>query len=233
MNEDSNEVQRLLKLANHLGDLCEEMVFLGGAVLCLLIDDPKLSTFRPTKDIDFTAEIQSLIQFYNMQDRLKKLGFQEVFEEDSIICRYKKDEFIIDIVPTTSILGFTNIWYAAAFQHSDTMTIDNKKLRVISVPYFLASKIEAFKGRGQNDYAASHDIEDLIAVCDGRKDIIDCVADAPFDVKNYLVNEFKLLLKNDDFTDALPGHLAPDPGSQARHGLLEKRLNMIASLTFH
>lgn len=40
-------------------------------------------------------------------------------------------------------------------------------------PYFLATKIEAFKGRGRRDFWASHDLEDLIFVIDGRSTIVE------------------------------------------------------------
>jgi hypothetical protein len=41
-------------------------------------------------------------------------------------------------------------------------------VRSVSAPYFLATKLEAFDGRGSGDYLTSHDIEDLVAVIDGR-----------------------------------------------------------------
>jgi hypothetical protein len=34
--------------------------------------------------------------------------------------------------------------------------------------YSLATKMEALKGRGGGDYVASHDMEDIITVLDGR-----------------------------------------------------------------
>ena len=43
----------------------------------------------------------------------------------------------------------------------------------MTAPYFLATKIEAFKGRGRGDFLASHDLEDLIFVIDGRPTIVE------------------------------------------------------------
>lgn len=37
----------------------------------------------------------------------------------------------------------------------------------------IATKIEAFKGRGRGDFFASHDLEDLIFVMDGRSTIVE------------------------------------------------------------
>jgi hypothetical protein len=33
---------------------------------------------------------------------------------------------------------------------------------MVTAPYFLATKIEAFYGRGKKDFLASHDMEDII-----------------------------------------------------------------------
>jgi len=44
---------------------------------------------------------------------------------------------------------------------------------MVLAPYFLATKLEAFDGRGKGDYLSSHDIEDIVAVLDGRPEILD------------------------------------------------------------
>jgi len=36
-------------------------------------------------------------------------------------------------------------------------------------PYLLATKLEAFKGRGQGDFLASRDFGDIVALVDGRE----------------------------------------------------------------
>ena len=46
------------------------------------------------------------------------------------------------------------------------------EIRVVTAPYFIATKIEAFRGRGRGDFLASHDLEDLIFVIDGRSSIV-------------------------------------------------------------
>jgi len=49
-------------------------------------------------------------------------------------------------------------------------------IRVVTAPYFLATKLEAFRGRGRDDYANSHDLEDLLTVIDGRETLVQEVA---------------------------------------------------------
>jgi predicted nucleotidyltransferase len=45
-------------------------------------------------------------------------------------------------------------------------------VRVITAPSFLATKLEAFRGRGKMDYQASHDLEDFVAIIEGREDVV-------------------------------------------------------------
>ena len=63
------------------------------------------------------------------------------------------------------ILGFSNQWYKHAAQHKIQYCLSNQAtINLIPAPYFIATKLEAFKNRGQNDYLASHDLEDVITV---------------------------------------------------------------------
>lgn len=92
------------------------------------------------------------------------------------------------------------------------------------------SLLEAFAGRGKNDYQSSHDLEDLIAVVDGRAELVDEVRNGKGDVREYIEAEIRKLLAVREFQDALPGYLLPDEASQARISILLDRLNMIAAL---
>jgi hypothetical protein len=102
-------------------------------------------------------------------------------------------------------------------------------VRIVTPALFLATKLEAFRGRGGDDILTSHDLEDIIAVIDGRHEIVDDVAHAAADVRAYIASEIQALLDNPDFVEALAGFLLPDPASQARRHLLEERLRMISS----
>jgi len=66
----------------------------------------------------------------------------------------------------------------------------------------------------------NHDLEDLIAVIDGRESIIDEIRNAPVQVREFLAKRVKQLLSEDAFEEALPGHLSPDAAGLARFGLL-------------
>ena len=103
-------------------------------------------------------------------------------------------------------------------------------LRVVTAPFFLGTKLEAFKGRGQNDYFASHDLEDLIAVIDGRASLLDEVQHAPKELRAYNADAIHKLIGRQEFVDALPGYLLPDPASQARLGKFLATLRTITEL---
>jgi predicted nucleotidyltransferase len=73
------------------------------------------------------------------------------------------------------LLGFSNRWYEGALKESQSVALPSGvTIRAIASPYFLGAKIEAFLGRGENDYIASHDLEDVMAVIDGRHSIALC-----------------------------------------------------------
>jgi hypothetical protein len=113
------------------------------------------------------------------------------------------------------------------------MRIADIDTRVITAVYFLATKLEAFRGRGQNDYSASHDLEDVIAVVDGRSELLREVAEAHDDVRTYIASEVRALLGTRTFIDALPGFLLPDSASQARLPLLVERLERVTKPAGH
>jgi len=93
----------------------------------------------------------------------------------------------------------------------------------------VATKLEAFRGRGRGDFLASHDLEDIITVFDGRAELPGEVAESAADVRDYIAAELRALLDNPDFLDALSGYLPPDAASQRRRLALEARLRDIAA----
>ena len=99
-----------------------------------------------------------------------------------------------------------------------------------SAPYFLATKLEAFKGRGNNDFYASHDLEDVISVIDGRSEIVKEVQNENSDLKNYLALSFSTMIKNSAFQQALPGHFAQYGAlANERINMFLERLNQMAT----
>ena len=82
--------------------------------------------------------------------------------------------------------------------------------------------------RPTKDSTGSHDLEDIVAVIDGREEIAREVAASPADVRTYVASELRHLLGVQAFVDALSGFLLPDSASQSRRPALLRRLRALA-----
>ncbi|MBI3048187.1 MAG: hypothetical protein HYY76_07720 [Acidobacteria bacterium] len=213
-----------------LQPLLDELVFVGGCATGLLITDPGAGGIRPTKDVDTITEVASYAEYATLSERLRGLKLQEDHREGAPTCRWRYGDLTIDVMPTDKkILGFSNRWYEPAIASAHHVEVAGLGIRLIRPAYFLATKFEAFRGRGNDDYSGSHDLEDAIAVIDGRPEIIDEVRSAAPDVRNFTASEMRRLLGTRLFIDALPGFLLPDPASQARYPVLRGRLDALAA----
>jgi hypothetical protein len=230
MTSMNNPNLTLLEVAVRLLEpLLDDLVFAGGCATGLLISDPASEGVRPTTDVDVITEVASYSQYATLSDRLRALKLQEDHREGAPTCRWRYGDLTIDVMPTDEkILGFSNRFYPSALASAQRVHVAGLRIRLITSVYFLATKFEAFRGRGHDDYSASHDLEDVIAVIDGRPEIVEEVSKAPSDVRLYLASETRRLSATDRFVDALPGFLLPDPATQQRLPLLRDRLAALA-----
>ena len=53
----SSNLNRLKVIAEGLGELCHDVVFVGGSVAELYADDPAATDIRPTMDVDCVIEL--------------------------------------------------------------------------------------------------------------------------------------------------------------------------------
>ena len=221
--------QMLAAAVEKLVPLLDRIVFVGGCATGLLITDPGASPVRPTLDVDAIIDLASYAQFADLENRLQDLGFQPSHAEGAPICRWTHQDLVLDLMPTdSSILGFSNRWYHMALQNSETTRIGTHKIRLITAPYFLATKLEALHGRGQHDYRLSRDLEDIVTVIDGRPEIVNEVQETEDRLRQYLSDELSTLLADRNFMEALPGHLLPDAASQQRLRIVLHRIEQIA-----
>ena len=225
-------LQLLTDAARLLEPMLGELVFVGGCATALLITDAAAADVRATFDVDAIAEITSYAGYTEFSERLRKLGFQEDTSEGAPLCRWRQKTTTLDVMPLDAkILGFSNTWYEPAMNHSEERELEKGlRIRLVAPVYFCASKLEAFAGRGKNDFSASRDLEDLIAVVDGRAELVGEIQAGASDVRSYLAKEIKKLLSIREFSDALPGHVQPDAASQERIGTVISRLEEITSL---
>ena len=192
----------LAVVAEHLGeDLLAKTAFVGGCTTGLLITDALTREhLRATDDVDVIVEVLGYGEYVKLQQQLRERGFREVATED-VICRWQLGSIWVDVMPTNEqILGFSNCWYSAALATATLKHInDRQQIRVVTPVYFLATKIEAFAGRGKGNFLDSRDMEDIISLIDGYDSLCDEVADAPADVKQAIADAMQHYLCNTDF----------------------------------
>jgi predicted nucleotidyltransferase len=231
-NRRNPNLEILLLAAERLGPLCLELVFLGGCATGLLVTDRAASPVRRTIDVDVIVEVASRLAFNQLEKRLRARGFNNDLSEDAPNCRWVAGSIVLDVMPIAqSILGFGNYWYKSAFDTAKEVKLsDEITVKVVTAPHFLATKMEAFLGRGNNDYLGSQDLEDMLAVIDGRPELIGELAEAGLELQNYLANTFGNLTRNEAFIEAIPGHLPPDQFSQARGKIILERIRIITTL---
>jgi hypothetical protein len=221
--------QLLLSAVHKLVPLLDQIVFVGGCAVGMLISDPGAAPARPTVDVDAIVQIESYPDLLALETSLRELGFEQAHVEGVSLCRWIQGDLILDLMPTDArILGFSNRWYPQALANAGTAQVGEHQIRLISAPYFLATKLEAFHGRGRFDYRLSRDLEDIVTVVDGRPEIVGEVDQTASSLREYLHREFSVLLTERDFLEALPGHLLPDTASQQRIQIVLARMRRIA-----
>lgn len=215
----------ILKLmAEEVSSLSEELVFLGGSTISLFVTDPQNVKIRETLDVDCVVEVSHRGGYESISNKLRNLGFNEDIES-KVLCRFRKKDLILDVMPTDSkILGFTNIWYKDGFKNSIKISISGQSISVFDLPYLVATKIEAFKGRGNGEYLFSHDIEDIITLIDGRPSISDDLNNTDSKLTNCLKKEFTQLLSDQNFLNSLEAHISDRENTEGRKKIIIERI---------
>ena len=169
----NDNIKRLIKIAEGLGELCNEMVFVGGTVTSLYSNDKSAPDIRPTDDVDCVTEIATYGSYENLENNLRNRGFKNDIES-GVICRWKYKGEIVDVMPDDEkILGFSNRWYKEGVKNKISFDLTHKlKIFIFPVLYFLVAKIEALLSRGGNDWRGSSDFEDIVFVLNNNRDLI-------------------------------------------------------------
>ncbi len=199
-------------VANGLGDMIDQFVFVGGTVVELYASSTTFEEARQTEDVDCVVEVTSLSSYYLLEERLRTLGFHDDMTAEAPICRKLYRSIKVDIMPTDEhILQFTNKWYKEGFQYSQNYTLTQEQsIKILTAPYFIASKLEAFFSpyRKYNlDPYASHDFEDIIYVLDNCENILSLIQNSNSSVRTYIQQQFDYLLKNKPIVYVLSGIL--------------------------
>lgn len=196
------------EVAKALQDIKQNMVFVGGAVVSLYTDDTAAEEIRPTQDIDMTLNIVNLGHWKQVQEKLGSLGFHpDPFGHS--ICSYKYKDIPVDIMATEDgPLGPANSWYKIGFENLWIAKANEQEINILSAPCYLATKFEAFNGRG-SDYRTSHDIEDIIYVLDNRLTIVEEIELDDSSVSDFIKEQLQNIINKGLMQEVLMAHIHP------------------------
>jgi hypothetical protein len=224
----ATNIDMLARVARGLGDLKNEMVFVGGSVAELYADDPAASDIRPTIDVDCVVELGTRNGYYELETVLRRLGFKNDITSGAPICRWIFEDIKVDIMPDDeAVLGFSNRWYSTGIEHRIKKTVsDEMWIYVFSVEYYLASKLEAMLSRGSNDLRTSHDFEDIVYIFDNCVELAEQVTKSnDVSLRDYLREQCAALLSNPNIEESIEAALPYGEG--ARCELIIKTLQKL------
>jgi predicted nucleotidyltransferase len=177
------------KVAKALGDLNDQVIYVGGATVSLYIDDPGADDVRPTKDVDISLKIASVAHLEDLRQELSKRGFKQTADLD-VICRFKLDDILVDVMSTKPV-GWApaNPWFEGGFNNLEQIDLNGLNIQIMPLTYFLASKFTAHISRGGSDPRFSHDFEDITYILDNRTDWHEIVVKESGQVKDFLLEQ--------------------------------------------
>ena len=219
--------------AGILGPLLDQVVFVGGATIHLWLTEDGVPPTRATDDVDVICEVATRSEYYRLGSRLRERGLHEAIDEP-VVCRWRSrdPQLVLDVMPTDpDILGFSNPWYDEAISTAETVTLDSgQKIRAARPAPLVATKLSAWKGRGNGDLLASLDVHDVLTLVNGRPELISEIRSAPDDLRSFVKDEMEALSEHPYFSyvidSAVSGH---GPAAPQRAQLVRQRIDEVVA----
>lgn len=229
----NNVEESMARLDAKLEGMPFDFAFLGGAVLALLVTDKSVDAIRVTKDFDVMMNIRTRREYHVADAELEKRGFQHDTREDAPVCRWIVDDVTVDVLPIREdVLGWRSTWFEEALTAADTIDLGNRHVRIVSAPYFVALKLEAFEQRGRKDFLTSTDFEDVICLFNGRDGIVEEIL-ACERLRGVLSLKFKEYLTVPELEDAVDGFLQTETEPEVRKTRIFNAFRAIANIVDH
>jgi hypothetical protein len=218
-------------VADGLGDdFLAECAFVRGCTTAMLVtDNAVLDDIRFTEDVDLVIELAGISAWEKLTRRLAAKGFK-ITGEDDVNCRFRFNDVIVDVMPSDpTILGYANRWYVEGLSQAVPFELPSgRAIRIFKPEFFLATKLEAFTGRGNGD-PYHKDVEDIIILIDGRPELLEEVSDAGEELKQYIAAGVSALtqLSGIDYAIESSGSVRANPG---RGRLVHQRMKDLSAL---
>lgn len=194
-----------------LGELAKEVTFVGGATLGFWIDPRFGIEARATKDADLVVEVSTKSAYDRFSSRLRDRAMYED-ESSEVIGRWRiaSSDVIVDVLPSDgSFFGYDCHWLSRAGEMAVKCDLPGGgSVRVIPPPLLIATKIEAFQGRGGGDYLASKDFEDIAKLISARDSFVDELLLSPRDLRSFVAKWLAVRVDDPYFLAGIEGALA-------------------------
>lgn len=140
--------------ATKLASFLQEIVFIGGVTLGLLITDSGTAPIRGTTDVEVIAEIITYTDYIAFSGRLRRTQFSEDTGEDALACRWHHGKLTLDVLAIRKeVLEYTNIWYESALQNATAVTLPSGRSTLSGDSCLNLTIYGLWQGSGRNRFA--------------------------------------------------------------------------------
>jgi len=225
----TDNVASIVAMNAKLAGMPFDFAFLGGSVLSVLVNDPTVDAIRVTKDVDVIVDVRTRRDFHRGERELEARGFKHDTREDAPICRWIADGITVDFLPIREeVLGWKSRWFEEALASAQTRNLEGTTVRIVTAPFFVALKLEAFEDRGKGDFVSSTDFEDVICLFNGRIGIVDEILAEPV-VREGIVERFARYIHDESLEDAVLGFVQTENEPERRFSEIMASFKRLAS----
>lgn len=212
-----SEIEQIMdRVAEELSWLSPAPVFLGGATVGLFLDDFGRAQLRPTQDIDcIVPQVLTRTDWWKLEEQLRDRAWSPV--PGGPICRYRSPGGgLVDLMAEVpEVLGFSGKWYPHTVRGAQFRELATGRQVLVPTPeHLLACKLEAWSDRGRADSLLSRDLEDVVSLLDGCRELEAGVTAADEELQDWIAGVLVEIVDNRSHREAVIAHV-PRGGDQS------------------
>ena len=197
-------LKKISLLAEKLDVLMQKVVLVGDTALEFYATDEAAEEHRTSTQIDLLVQASSIGDLYHWGEIFQAKGFEPLdssMPHQSFGCEGLK----IKIMPFRPVIrGEQQNWYEeGAFQAYTHQLPSGQRIRLLPIAYFLAAQIEAVNSSPTLDFRTDEAFEDLIYIFNIRLEIVEDVAGAYYEVREYIQRQFANWLQNPSLEEGI------------------------------